>query len=47
MRRSPRIYAPGGTMYVSARCKNREFFFGAQENFQILLDHLQTGDALK
>ena len=40
MPRSPRIYAPGGTMHVVARCNNREFYFGAQEEFQILLDHL-------
>jgi len=40
MPRSPRIYAPGGTMHVVARCNNREFYFGAQEDFQILLDHL-------
>ena len=40
MPRSPRIYAPGGTMHVVARCNNREFYFQAQEDFQILLDHL-------
>jgi putative transposase len=40
MPRSPRIYAPGGTMHVVARCNNREFHFGAREDFQILLDHL-------
>jgi len=27
MPRSPRIYAPGGTMHVVARCKNREFYY--------------------
>jgi putative transposase len=27
-------------MHVVARCNNREFYFGAQEDFQILLDHL-------
>ena len=40
MPRSPRLYAPGGTMHVVARCNNREFYFGAREDFQILLDHL-------
>ena len=40
MPRSPRIYAPGGTMHVVARCNNREFYFVAQEDFQILLAHL-------
>jgi putative transposase len=40
MPRSPRLYAPGGTMHVVARCNNREFYFGAQEDFQVLLDHL-------
>jgi putative transposase len=40
MPRAPRIYAPGGTMHVVARCNNREFYFTAQKDFQILLDHL-------
>ncbi len=40
MPRSPRIYAPGGTMHVVARCNNREFYFSADGDFQILLDHL-------
>jgi hypothetical protein len=40
MPRSPRIYAPGGTMHVVARCNNREFYFNAPEDFEILLDHL-------
>ena len=26
MPRSPRIYAPGGTMHVVARCNNREVY---------------------
>ena len=26
MPRLPRLYAPGGTMHVVARCKNREFY---------------------
>jgi putative transposase len=41
MPRAPRIYAPGGTMHVVARCNNREFYFEAQEDFEILLDHLK------
>ena len=40
MPRSPRLYAPGGTMHVVARCNNREFYFTAAEDFEILLDHL-------
>ena len=27
-------------MHVVARCKNRDFYFAAQEDFEILLDHL-------
>jgi len=40
MPRSPRLYAPRGTMHVVARCNNREFYFTAAEDFEILLDHL-------
>lgn len=40
MPRLPRLYAPGGTMHVVARCNNREFSFVATEDFEILLDHL-------
>jgi putative transposase len=40
MPRLPRIYAPGWTMHVVARCNNREFYFAAQEDFEVLLDHL-------
>ena len=40
MPRSPRIYAPGGAMHVVTRCNNREFYFVAPEDFEILLDHL-------
>ncbi|MDI6754195.1 MAG: hypothetical protein QME78_07350 [Thermodesulfobacteriota bacterium] len=40
MPRPLRIYAPGGTMHVVARCNNREFYFAAPEDFEILLDHL-------
>jgi hypothetical protein len=28
MPRLPRLYAPGGTMHVVARCNNRGFYFG-------------------
>ena len=41
MPRLPRIYAPGGTLHVVARCNNREFYFNAVEDFEILLDHLE------
>ena len=27
-------------MHVVARCNNREFYFAAQEDFEVLLDHL-------
>jgi putative transposase len=40
MPRAPRIYAPGGTMHVVARCNNRESYFGVQKDFGIFLDHL-------
>jgi putative transposase len=46
MPRLPRLYAPGGTMHVVARCNNREFYFAAPEDFEILLDHLgEMGNA--
>lgn len=41
MPRAPRIYAPGGTMHVVARCNNREFCFTTPEAFEVLLDHLR------
>jgi len=31
----PRIYAPGGTMHVVARCNNREFYFALQPDPKI------------
>ncbi len=40
MPRSPRIYAPGGTVHVVARCNNRDFYFHSDGDFEILLDHL-------
>ena len=40
MPRLPRLYAPGGTLHVVARCNNREFYFATPEDFGILLDHL-------
>ncbi len=40
MPRAPRIYAPGITVHVVARCNNREFYFRTAEDFEILLDHL-------
>ena len=33
MPRLPRLYAPGVTMHVVARCNNREFYFAAPEDF--------------
>jgi len=39
--RAPRIYAPGATVHVVARCNNREFYFTTAEDFKILLDHLR------
>jgi putative transposase len=48
MPRLPRLYAPGGTMHVVARCNNREFWIAAPEDFGILLDHLgEMGVAYK
>jgi len=41
MPRPPRIYAPGGTVHVVARCNNREFYFIAPEDFEVLLNHLR------
>ena len=35
MPRPPRIYAPGGTMHLVARCNNREFYFASQEESEI------------
>jgi hypothetical protein len=33
--RLPRMYAPGGTMYVMARGNYSEFYFAAPEEFEI------------
>jgi len=35
MPRSPRIYYPGATMHVVARCNNLEFYFAAPEESEI------------
>jgi hypothetical protein len=35
------IYSPGAAMHVVAWCNNREFYFAAPEDFEILLDHLE------
>ncbi len=35
MPRLPRIYSPGATMHVVARCNNREFYFAAPEESEI------------
>ena len=41
MPRPPRIYAPGGTVHVVARCNNREFYFTTTEDFEVLLGLLR------
>ena len=41
MPRAMRVYAPGGTMHVVARCNNREFCFTMPEDFAVLLAHLR------
>jgi len=41
MPRAMRVYAPGGTVHVVARCNNREFYFTAPEDFAVLLAHLR------
>jgi putative transposase len=41
MPRAPRLYAPGGTVHVVARCNNREFYLTAVHDFELLLAHLQ------
>jgi putative transposase len=41
MPRAMRVYAPGGTMHVVARCNNREFYFRTTEDFECLLAHLR------
>jgi len=37
MPRAARLYAPGGTAHVAARCNNREFCFTIPEDFELLL----------
>jgi putative transposase len=41
MPRAARLYAPGGTLHVVARCNNREFYFTRPEDFELLLSHLR------
>ena len=41
MPRPPRLYAPGGTVHVVARCNNWEFYFTTPEDFEVLLDLLR------
>ncbi len=41
MPRAGRLYAPGGTVHVVARCNNREFYFITPEDFELLLAHLR------
>ena len=33
--------SPGGTVHVVARCNNREFYFTAPEDFQVVVAHLR------
>jgi putative transposase len=40
MPRAPRLYAPGGTVHVVARCNNREFCLTAAQDFEVLVAHL-------
>ncbi len=41
MPRAPRLYAPGGTVHVVARCNNREFSLTAARDFEVLLARLR------
>ncbi len=41
MPRAPRLYAPGGTVHVVARCNNREFYLNSPEDFEQILSALQ------
>jgi REP element-mobilizing transposase RayT len=41
MPRGARLYAPGATVHVVARCNNREFYFTTREDFAVLLAHLR------
>ncbi len=41
MPRAMRVYAPGDTVHVVARCNNREFSFTTAEDFAVLLAHLE------
>ena len=41
MPRAPRLYAPGGTVHVVARCNNREFSLTTVQDFEVLLAHLR------
>ena len=41
MPRAGRLYAPGGTVHVVARCNNREFYFTTPADFEVLLAHLR------
>jgi putative transposase len=41
MPRAGRLYAPGETVHVVARCNNREYFITAPEDFEVVLTHLK------
>jgi hypothetical protein len=40
MPRAPRLYAPGSTMHVVARCNNREFYCTVLKD-EVWLAHMQ------
>jgi hypothetical protein len=41
MPRGARLYAPGATVHVVARCNNRAFYFTTRKDFAVLLAHLR------
>jgi REP element-mobilizing transposase RayT len=41
MPRALRLYAPGGTVHVVARCNSRDFFFTTPEDFEAMLSTLR------
>ena len=41
MPRASRLYVPGATVHVVARCNNREFCLTTAEDFEVLLTHLR------
>lgn len=41
MPRAPRLYAPGATMHIVARCNNREFYLTMPDDFGVILHKLR------